>query len=41
MLDLYENNREKFDEVYLCKAKEKAQFMSCVLAIFKAHSFFF
>jgi DNA-directed RNA polymerase len=36
MLDLYENNREKFYEVYLCNAKEKAQFMSCALEIFKA-----
>jgi DNA-directed RNA polymerase len=37
MLDLYENNREKFNEIYLSNAKEKAQFMSCILTIFKAH----
>ena len=36
MLDLYENNREKFNEQYLSNAKEKAQFMSCILTIFKA-----
>lgn len=36
-MDLYENNREKFNEVYLSNAKEKAQFMSCILTIFKAH----
>lgn len=36
MLELYENDREKFEELYLNKAKEKAQFMSCLLSIFRA-----
>ena len=37
MLDLYMNDWENFEVQYLNKAKEKAQFMSCFLAILKAH----
>lgn len=36
MVDLYENDRSRFVEVYLSKAKEKAQFMSCFLGIYKS-----
>lgn len=38
MLETYENDRPRFEKEYLNKAKEKAQFMSCVLAIFRSHS---
>lgn len=34
MISLYENDRDKFDVEYLKNAKEKAQFMSCFLAIY-------
>jgi DNA-directed RNA polymerase len=36
MIYLYDNNREEFEAKYLSKAKEKAQFMSCFLALYKA-----
>lgn len=36
MGELYEQDRNKFDEEFLCKAKEKAQFMSCFLSIYKS-----
>lgn len=35
MTELYELDRNKFDEEFLSKAKEKAQFMSCFLSIYK------
>lgn len=37
MLQTYLNDRPLFTEQYLNKAKEKAQFMSCVLAILRSH----
>jgi len=38
MIKLFDNKRSQFDEEYLNKAKEKAQFMSCFLAIRKEFS---
>lgn len=37
MVELYENDRKRFQEEYLSNAKEKAQFMSCILVIFIVH----
>jgi hypothetical protein len=36
MADLYVQDRAKFEEEYLIKAKEKAQFMSCFLSLYKS-----
>lgn len=36
MIDFYENDMQMFEQLYLNNAKEKAQFMSCFLSIFKA-----
>ncbi len=35
MVSLFENDRSLFEKEYLSKAKEKAQFMSCFLALYK------
>lgn len=35
MAELYEHDRQKFDDEFLTNAKEKAQFMSCFLSIYK------
>lgn len=35
MANLYENDRARFEAEYLGKAKEKAQFMSCFLGLYK------
>lgn len=36
MIELYQDNRTEFNNKYLSKAKEKAQFMSCFLSLYKA-----
>lgn len=36
MIFLYENDRDMFEVEYLGKAKEKAQFMSCFLALYRS-----
>jgi DNA-directed RNA polymerase len=35
MYKLYQEDRSGFEEIYLAKAKEKAQFISCFLALAK------
>lgn len=37
MGELYEQDRKRFDVEFLSKAKEKAQFMSCFLSIYKSY----
>lgn len=36
MADLYVHDRDKFEAEYLINAKEKAQFMSCFLSLYKS-----